>query len=265
VWKKIVKSWRTHGPITTVRLIFYNVYIELLDLIGIRFEEPITEYPFDDDRYGIDTNGIVRLEELDIASRSKKHGLSYQGVGSDLFTKVLEDVIRSCGTIGNYTFIDIGSGKGRALFLAARYPFKEIVGVEFSKELNAVAKLNIEKIARTAPACGNITSINMDALDFEFPNRPMIIFLYNPFRAKIMSRLVKKLEHFGSCTAFDMRIIYINPLHADIWERSDFFEADIEGKAYAVFRRRPAASTVTTARPGRTARLRNPRAVPDAR
>jgi tRNA1(Val) A37 N6-methylase TrmN6 len=33
----------------------------------------------------------------------------------------------------DYSFIDLGAGKGLALLLASKYPFKSIVGVEYSK------------------------------------------------------------------------------------------------------------------------------------
>src|SRR5712691_7133679 len=36
----------------------------------------------------------------------------------------------------NFTFIDLGSGKGRVLLLASDYPFRQIVGVELLPALN---------------------------------------------------------------------------------------------------------------------------------
>lgn len=37
-----------------------------------------------------------------------------------------------------YTFIDLGSGKGRALLIASEYPFRAVVGVELSPKLHAL-------------------------------------------------------------------------------------------------------------------------------
>jgi hypothetical protein len=42
-----------------------------------------------------------------------------------------------------YGFIDYGSGRGRLLLAADRFPFKEIVGVEFSRPLHEEACENI--------------------------------------------------------------------------------------------------------------------------
>jgi hypothetical protein len=49
------------------------------------------------------------------------------------------------GTLQDFTFIDLGSGKGRALLMASAYPFKRIIGVEFMPELHRVAQENIRK------------------------------------------------------------------------------------------------------------------------
>ena len=40
----------------------------------------------------------------------------------------------------DFNFVDIGSGKGRALLLASDYPFREIIGIELSPELDRVAQ-----------------------------------------------------------------------------------------------------------------------------
>src|SRR5258708_3764329 len=43
-----------------------------------------------------------------------------------------------------FTFVDLGSGKGRALLMASDYPLRRIVGVEFLSDLHHTAKKNIE-------------------------------------------------------------------------------------------------------------------------
>jgi methylase of polypeptide subunit release factors len=49
----------------------------------------------------------------------------------------------------DFTFIDLGSGKGRALVLALSYPFRRVVGVEFALELHRVAEANLISLAAT--------------------------------------------------------------------------------------------------------------------
>jgi hypothetical protein len=63
----------------------------------------------------------------------------------------------------DFTFIDLGSGKGRVLLMASDYPFKRIIGVEFMPELQRVAQENIRKYAErctgahTDESCGTGT------------------------------------------------------------------------------------------------------------
>jgi tRNA G46 methylase TrmB len=40
----------------------------------------------------------------------------------------------------DYTFVDLGSGKGRMLLIASEFPFRRIVGVEMRRDLHAQAK-----------------------------------------------------------------------------------------------------------------------------
>ncbi|HEV3039978.1 MAG TPA: hypothetical protein VHA33_19590 [Candidatus Angelobacter sp.] len=69
-----------------------------------------------------------------------------------------------------FTFIDLGSGKGRALLMASKYPFRKIIGVEFMPDLNKYAKQNTSGLSQ-------IVSLEMDARDFEFPAGPLVVYL----------------------------------------------------------------------------------------
>src|SRR6202035_991074 len=53
------------------------------------------------------------------------------------------------------TFVDLGSGMGRVLCLAATYPFRAVVGVEQCASLNEVARMNVQRM-RGRAACDDI-------------------------------------------------------------------------------------------------------------
>jgi hypothetical protein len=57
-----------------------------------------------------------------------------------------------------YTFVDMGSGKGRMLLLAAEYPFRQIQGVEFAVELHDQATANIHRYTSARRRCARIES-----------------------------------------------------------------------------------------------------------
>ena len=51
-----------------------------------------------------------------------------------------------------FTFVDIGSGKGRTLLMASEFPFKRIVGVELMEELHRAAEENLRAYGAVASA-----------------------------------------------------------------------------------------------------------------
>ena len=73
----------------------------------------------------------VDLHDLTIDSPNAVLGGSHIATGPHQFASAMSGLDidpRGC------TFVDLGSGKGRALIMAAGYPFACIVGVEFAEE-----------------------------------------------------------------------------------------------------------------------------------
>jgi SAM-dependent methyltransferase len=93
-----------------------------------------------------------------------------------------------------YTFFDVGSGKGRVLFVAAEYPFRKIRGVEFAGELHEQAQANISRYRHRRQRCVDIASIHADAAEFDFPNENLVLYLFNPFGPEVLGRMLAKLE-----------------------------------------------------------------------
>jgi SAM-dependent methyltransferase len=86
-----------------------------------------------------------------------------------------------------FTFIDLGSGKGRALLMAAEHPFQQIIGVEFMPDLHSIALRNIATYRQ-------IKSWEMDARDFDFPLVPLVLYLFNPFPEPVFAAVLTNLE-----------------------------------------------------------------------
>ena len=94
----------------------------------------------------------------------------------------------------DFTFIDLGSGKGRVLLMASDYPFKRIIGVEFMPELHRAAQENIAKYASERQQCRQIATLCMDARDFQFPVEPLVVYLFNPFSEATFARVLENLQ-----------------------------------------------------------------------
>jgi SAM-dependent methyltransferase len=139
-------------------------------------------------RLGVDTEEIVPLEALGLG-----HGDRVSYTPSDWFTA------RS-GALGagpDDVFIDYGCGKGRVVLMAARYPFKRVIGVDVSGALISIAERNVAKSADRL-RCKDIVLVKADAADYEVPDDVTIAYFYKPFTgqtfAKVVDQLVASLE-----------------------------------------------------------------------
>src|SRR5882724_8933390 len=80
----------------------------------------------------------------------------------------------------NFTFIDIGSGKGRVLLMAADYSFRRILGVELLPALHRVAQENLSVYKNESQRCFAVQSVCGDARRFGFPPEPTVLYLFHP-------------------------------------------------------------------------------------
>jgi 16S rRNA G966 N2-methylase RsmD len=160
-----------------------------------------------DQTYGVKTSGIVRLRELAVVGQHWTAGTDYQAIAAALFDEMIEHL-----SIHHeqYAFVDLGSGKGRALLLAAAHPFRQIAGVEFSKDLTAIARRNIEHY--TGPrVCNHIEAVNADAAEYQLPASPFIIFMYNPFDEAVMNPVASHIIRAARGSVLPSYVIYYNP------------------------------------------------------
>ena len=140
-------------------------------------------------------------------------GGQYQPSEPELFRKMLEGLPVAAE---GFTFVDLGSGKGRTLLLASDYPFRRIVGIELLDELNRIAVQNIAHYRSDRQKCFAIESYAGDARDFEFPAEPMVLYLFNPFPRHVWREVLIKLQHSLMTNPRRAYLIYHNPVQEDI-------------------------------------------------
>lgn len=84
-------------------------------------------------------------DSFDLDFGVKTEGLDHNNYGP-VRAAVFNDIMRfTQAKHQNQWFIDIGSGKGRALILAAQYSFKKIFGIEKCEDFCEIAKENLER------------------------------------------------------------------------------------------------------------------------
>ena len=140
-------------------------------------------------------------------------GGQYQPSEPAAFREMIDSIPAA---LNGFTFIDLGSGKGRTLLMAASYPFRRIVGMELLEELNAVAVQNIARYRSDEQKCFVIESRAGDARHFEFPPEPTVLYLFNPFPRHVWREVLANLHTALQAAPRQVYLIYHNPVQEDI-------------------------------------------------
>jgi SAM-dependent methyltransferase len=142
------------------------------------------------------------------------------------------------GALRAFTFIDVGSGKGRALLMAANYGFKRIIGVEFMPELHRVAQANIARCASERQQCRQIESICLDARDFQFPMEPLVLYLFNPFSEPTFAAVLENLRSSVEQAPRPVYVAYRFTEFEGLLAKADWLEKVAGTEQWAAFRNR---------------------------
>jgi SAM-dependent methyltransferase len=137
---------------------------------------------------GVDTTGSIPVSDLlDVQSEHWVHGVAYEPIQISSIADFLDPLALDYAST---VFVDLGSGKGRAVLLACSLPFRKVVGVEFSPGLNLVAKENVQRYQ--GRRC-DTELICADAAAYRLPDEPLVIFMNNPFRRPVMQKVVANI------------------------------------------------------------------------
>jgi hypothetical protein len=132
-----------------------------------------------DEQHGTQTAGDVPLIAVGVSPDDAGRGHNtYRPVWEHKFNRAMRVIAPK---IADFTFVDYGSGKGKVLLMASDYPFRKILGMEYSPVLHEEALRNISRYRSSTQRCREVTSVYQDALTFEPPEGPLVCFLGNAF------------------------------------------------------------------------------------
>ena len=175
-------------------------------------------HPFDH-KYGTDTGGYLGPEELVNGRRNDAHNYGYSAIAPSVFheacTKWQETLPAVSGRIEAYTFVDVGTGKGRPLLLASELPFRKVIGVELSDELARIARQNLTRWSRLRQPRAKIRVVREDAMKFQWPRTPLLVYLYNPFACSLVEQMAENIAAASSQGSGLADLLYVNPTCAD--------------------------------------------------
>lgn len=195
-----------------------------------------TEDAFDRE-FGTDTAGTVPLWKLRIDSPNATEGIRYQACNSDWIRHSIEGLPVEPE---DYVFVDLGSGKGRALLVASDYPFRRVLGVEFSPELHAVAARNIGRYQTLRGKCHDVVSLCADAASWELPVENLVLFLYNPFGECVLRSVLANLRASLERHDRSIYLVYHHAVFSGLLDAQPFLERIELPTTAAVYRHRPA-------------------------
>ena len=209
---RIKKSFATRGVIASL---FRSVLLPIHLFQEFRIARMLGRYSVQSDfdmRHRVETDGDTGdwtyLSDLEITSPNWIYGTNYAGSEPRRFVASL-----SCINIRfeDFVFVDFGSGKGRALLMASEFPFKRIIGVEFSPELHAIAKRNIQQYVTPTQKCKSIESVCMDFAGWLLPTEPCVLYFYHPCEDPVLAKVLCNIRLSLEAQPRPLYLIYVAP------------------------------------------------------
>ena len=182
-------------------------------------------HPFDE-RYGVETGGLIAGGELHSGHAHDGFNTAYYAMAPSRFQRVMECWIadESHPTLEEYNFVDLGCGKGRAVMMASEFGFREVVGVELHAALARVAEVNVAVWSAAGRAVCPVRIVCRDATEFVFPSGPCLLYLFHPFTAPVLQRLIERIEVQFAERPGLLDLIYFNPEAGELLEKHGGFE-----------------------------------------
>lgn len=112
----------------------------------------------------------------------------------------------------DFTFVDLGSGKGRALLMVSDYPFRRIIGVELLPELHVIAEENVRQYSSPRQQCRSFELHCGDARRFQLPLEPLVVFIFDPFPENVLREVIAGVERSLREAPRKVYLAYQNPI-----------------------------------------------------
>jgi SAM-dependent methyltransferase len=229
--RKLEKSVRNRGVMGTLAASVRYAAFQIAERLPYRSRGRRGEQEFDKS-LGVDTAGIIPLSALEVDDPAWLDGHRYQVTPADTFEAMMRAIPRPEGL----TFIDLGCGKGRSMLLAARYPFRAVVGVELAPELHRICEENLRRSRDESRRCHDLRAYCADASTYELPPVPSAVFLSNPFGPPIMERMLATLRSSLQRDPRELYFLYYTPESAAMVDRTGFLERIATDEEFAVWR-----------------------------
>jgi SAM-dependent methyltransferase len=165
-----------------------------------------------DTRRRVSTRGVVDL--------ARGEATPYQPVHPDALREFLDHLPADRSGM---TFVDVGSGRGRAVLLAAEAGFGAAVGVEIEPSHHAQALENLRRYRGPRTVRERIRLVHGDARELDVPAGPVVLFLYNPFGADLLRAVLDRVREALRASPRPAWVIYEAPVHRELLDADPAF------------------------------------------
>jgi len=202
--RRTVDFLREHGIRATLRKIRAHVDNALFDR-----------------RYGVQSDQWVALDDLTVVGDNRDLGGNCQPVKPLAFKAAMNRFrIPPDGV-----FVDLGSGSGRALMMAALFGFRRLVGVEFAVDICDLAEQNLETFRGRTGKQFEYRILNLDASDYQVADDDCVFFLYNPFDQPVLEAVLRNIRRSHEAEPRSIHLVYGNPWHRQVLDDDPFWLA----------------------------------------
>lgn len=156
---------------------------------------------------GIETTDGARLVDLGVEAMDRE---DYHPAG----WLDLARILRRDEVAPDDVFLDLGCGKGRVVLMAARYPFRRVIGVDISERLLTVARANVAA-CRARRRCGDVVLHRADVVHYRVPDDVTVVYLFNPFGGATFDAALARVLESIDRRPRTVRLIYRNAVHHD--------------------------------------------------
>lgn len=161
---------------------------------------------------GCDFAGWVTQEE---AGFTPLQGNQYQPS-----TNALPRVLRRFSITEKDAILDVGCGKGKAMALMRRFPFRQVAGLDISAKLVDTANRNFARLQLK-----NCRAFQADASSFTGYDGYNYIYFYNSLPRPVFLQALAHLEESLARRPRRCVLIYLNPVyHDDLIQQTAFRE-----------------------------------------
>jgi hypothetical protein len=223
------------GCVAATRELALALWEFLRDSTPARLRSRFGDADYDWDYRVNTTSGAVGWRERLLGSFTS----AYQPTDPAGFHEMLGTLERTTRlNFAEFTFIDLGSGKGRTLLMASDYPFRRITGVELLPALHQLAQQNLAQYKSDSQKCFVLESMCADAGEFNFPAGPLLIYLFNPFPESVLRLVMANLRRALHDSPRAAYLIYYNPQLADVVSEAGYLEKIAGSHQFSIYRTR---------------------------